>query len=358
MQTMQVPQFGVGQIDGVETYVTGAIAEFCIRSGIDSQIGRLTELAVESLRAAAPLMRTSLMAGSVLPVPAVRRFWLAVGDVLVSRESTLEGEEHLRTAMRYLDSGGNVVIIQNHRSGSDNLVMEMLVNRFFGNRDIAANWSYMAGHAVNLYLIPLMFTAALHRFQIFSAKYHSLGLPGIATERDINAQNLRALTALRRHATQGSQVVVYYPEGGRGDNGMKLGEPKTVCIPTLLSGKGMPPLLVLPTYVHDTVRILPPVRGQNEFNEVFAHAQHGTARITFGQPVKWEALQPSLVQLEAAQARLVDPDMRRIGTLAYQRHACDAMLSLVAGLGPVAERGPYADDAFVESLIGHLMEVA
>ncbi len=125
---------------------------------------------------------------------------------------------------------------------------------------------------------------------------------------------------------------------------MKLGEPRTVCIPQVMHRSSDRGLMILPTYVHGATNVLPVHRGENEYNEIFVHAQRGTASLTIGKPIAWECLQPNDDLLREAA------DSHRDGALrgqpldaVYQAVMVDIMLGMVADLAPDdRERGPYA----------------
>jgi 1-acyl-sn-glycerol-3-phosphate acyltransferase len=346
MRTSDVPCFEVGQTAGVRDYVVEAMALLCERLNLgNDQSHMLQGLALASLEAAMNVMQTSLNAGLVESHPVARKFWNELGDVLVNDDSAIQGVEHLISAIYTLRQGFNVLLVQNHRSGADILLMETLIRRRLG-KDIASDWAYMAGHAVNLYAIPLMVSLATRRFQIFSAKYRSTGLVG-NTDADMARQNTRSLMSLRKYCFNGGRIVVLYPEGGRGDDSMKMGEPRTVCIPQIMRRGSKRKLYILPTYVNGTANILPTVRSKNEFNEIFVNAQRGTASLSLGQLVNWDHIQPDDSQV-AQLAQTYQQQDRLEGNVAneraYSRIMVDTMLGLVAQLAPNDhERGPYAD---------------
>ena len=326
------------QVAEVEEYVQTALPEFCQRLRLDAATtDSLKSLGLASLRAATAIIETSCNSGEVAPLQEARQFWLKLCEVLVSDDSRLIGEHHLQTAKNHMQEGGNVLLIQNHRSGADTLLLEAMVNRHFGY-DITADWAYMSGHAVNLFLLPLMFTAAVRRFQIFSAKYQSTGLPGMATAQAMSIQNTKALTSLSKYCREGGKLVGLYPEGGRGETCMKRGESKTSCIFKLMARSNRP-LLILPTYVDGSPSILPVVRGNNEYNEVFVHARIGTGALSIGTPMAWADLEEIA---HAISSRFNQSPEQSI---------CDAGLALVAQLAPNEEqRGPYSTVCFQELL--------
>ncbi len=340
---VDVPSFGIGQWLEPLEYLADELPVFCDRLGINGgHKEHFVQTALASAKAGVRLLSQEVMlAGMVGPLPEARAFWNLTGDTLLDTGSEVTGIEHLKTAMHYQQQGWNVVVVQNHRSGADMLVMETLIRRHFGE-DICADWAYMAGHAVNLYLIPLMFSAAMRRFQIFSVKYQSTGITGMDVER-MKQQNHRALLALRRHTAPGGKVVVYYPEGGRGNGTMKAGEPRTSCLPRNIAegGKG---LIILPTYVRDTELLHRPARGDNEFNEVFVHMDKGSATLAIGEPVRWDAIR----ELNA-------PYFER-NRNQWNERICNTLLGLVARLGPPEHAGPHSpSNAATWSLIAPLI---
>lgn len=335
MQGTRVPFFGVGQTQGVADYLHEAIPEMGERIGLNGrETDELLRLALDSFDTAAAVMQRSLCQGLVEPTPAARRFWNAVGCHLIGPESALIGSGNLDAALEALAGGNNVLVIQNHRSGADSLVMEMLVDRAYGY-DVTSAWAYMSGHAVNLFAIPLMFTLAVRRFQIFSAKYRSLGLAG-TTDADMAQQNLRAMRALCNYCRPGGRLVVLYPEGGRGDHGLKLGEPQTMCVPQIMRRSG-PRLLILPTYVHGSTNILRVNRGDNEYNEVFENMHRGTATFTVGAPLWWDELRPDSVANDEAGCDGAD------GNGSFRRAMIERLMRLIADLATDQQgRGVYA----------------
>lgn len=342
--TLSSPRFSVGESTAVITYLDEALPLFCEEIGVLTQDREhLISTALASAQASVKLMDPKFLSATLaLPLPEARRFWNLIGDTLVSNDSEIAGVQHLQTALDYCKSGGNVVVVQNHRSGADTLVFETLIRRAFGN-DICASFAYMSGHAVNLYLLPLMFCAALYRFQIFSVKTMIQGVFGVSPG-DMRAQNVRTMRELARYAGSGGKILAYYPEGGRGDHCMKVGEPKTSCIPNLVSEAHNRKLLILPTYVNGAQSILPAVRGPHEYSEVFVHARKGTAHLNIGKPIPWNAI----TKLSSELLTGSDPWNKKIN---------DTLLTLVARLGPIEQAGPYNPTlAYNNALIAPLME--
>lgn len=337
-----VPHFGIGESEAPLQYLQTALPSFCRRIGMtESRLEHFVETGFASAKACIPyLSLKSMMKGMLEPIPQARTFWNLVGDTLLDESSTFTGLEHLRTAMTYQKQGWNVVLVQNHRSGADMMVMETLIRRNL-EQDICAEWAYVARHAVNLYLIPLMFSAAIRRFQIFSVKYQSNGIAGMDKVK-MKEQNTRAILALSEKTSKGGTVTAYYPEGGRSDGYLKTGEPRSSCIPRNIAQSGCK-LLVLPTYVSRTEQILRPVRGVNEFNEVLMHMERGSATCIIGQPICWDAIQENNRAFEDKRYE-------------WNRRVCDTLLALIGRLAPAQEAGYYSQgNAGIWSLIAPLL---
>jgi 1-acyl-sn-glycerol-3-phosphate acyltransferase len=343
LQSLAVPAFGVGQIKEPLAYIAEALPLVGERLGL---YGAFREEFVTAGLACAyaciPLLQPdALHQGQIESIPEARAFWNLVGDHAVSQESSLTGAEHLAEALRLRKEGFNVVVVQNHRSGADMLVMETLIRRHL-DHDACADWAYMSGHVINLYLVPAIFAAALRRFQIFSVKYQTTGVAGL-TEEEMRQQNKRAMESLRACAAQGGTVTVYYPEGGRGTGGMKQGEARTSCIPRNIANSKKP-LVILPTNVAGTESLLPQHRGENEFNEVLHHMRAGTAHLAIGKPIHWE--------------ELCAPYKAHFGNrVTWNTLICDTLLALVAHLGPAGETGHYTPKKdYVRALLEHFPE--
>lgn len=354
------PVFGIGQVEGVHDYVREEIPRFCKRLGLcGTQEILLSTLVEESYHAAVSLMNTSLSSGMVEPTKTGRALYNFMSDMLVCPNDSriLSGHKNLETAMTFLTNGGNVLLVQNHRSGADSVITEYLLRKLYG-KDIAADWAYMAGHAVNLCLIPLMFFAsALRRFQIFSVKYKSMGITG-ADDRSMVEQNLRALRSLQDYVSPGGKLVVLYPEGGRGDNHVISGQGRTMKIPELMHAKSSVGLMILPTYMHGATSILPVARIVNEYNEILMRAQRGSGQLSIGTPVMWNDIQPQTLAVTTMAQQLMEEHTCRTQTEANS-HAkktilVNTVMGLIAALAPNDhERGPYACPD-MKALVTHL----
>lgn len=315
-----VPAFKAGEIDGVREYLTVAIPDFSRRIGLTAEDeSELVRLVYASFDACRLKIAGWLKEGYTPILPEGRALIEFLFERLVSQESTLAGGNHLEEAIAASREGANILIVQNHRSGMDTGVFETLIWRNYG-KGFALPWSYMSGHIVNHFMVPLLFTASLNRYQIVSIRYQAvLGMP----PAECRAQNTRAMTAIRRSVKNGGKVIGLYPEGGRGDIGMKRGEAQTACIAQLIARTpGKKGFFVLPTYVDGAPNLLPPRRGENEYNEIFANLRRGTAHVRIGSMIPWEQIETE----GADHQRLVD-----------------RMLAPVAALAPdEVSMGPYA----------------
>lgn len=283
-----VPTFGIG--DGgqeVLDYAQEAVIRLCERLGIDRE--PLATVFMDALRANAATLGATLSSPYVPAVRESRRLLELIEHYLVGGVRTI-GLEHTRMALELLQHGHTVLLVSNHTSGADSLVLDYVVNSHFGH-DTTASWTYMSGHAVNLFLMPLVVSAGVNRIQIFSAKY--AGMADAATRAAWRAHNVASMRQVASLGNKGGQMLVLYPEGGRGENGVLLpGEPMTMGIPQLLAKHSPGELYVLPSYVEAT-DILPVWRDPYEFNAFLELARRGTATLSFGAPLHWSEFQPS-----------------------------------------------------------------
>ncbi|MDB5204559.1 MAG: hypothetical protein JWP09_587 [Candidatus Taylorbacteria bacterium] len=320
-------------------YVMESMHKMCLRlllEATDSQrIMHLTKLTLDICIANLSHWMTQ---GFVTHIPHARELVQIVLDRALSSDSAIAGQEYLAEAIEVAKTGANVLVVQNHRSGADTGVFEMLIKRSFGD-DTTRGWAYMSGHIVNVFLAPMVFSTSLDRYQIYSVKNQT----GTGVIEQITAelkgemvmQNMRAMTALVERTKQGGQFTVLYPEGGRGEGCLKQGEAKTSCIPKLISGRTDKPFYILPTFVSGATNLLPVRRGPNEYNQVFDSVERGQANLRIGQMICGNTF---------------------LDRCSYNdRIIADGMMLLIAALAPnVAEKGPYGT-ARMEELAGRLI---
>jgi hypothetical protein len=127
MQNIQeIPTFGIGETCGVREYVERAMPELCARLQVSpKRANELLRLALSSVDASIPAIGANLTAGMVESTTQARAFWNEIGDEMVSYESRLHGLENLIEALALMEKGKNILLIQNHRSGADTMVMEV-----------------------------------------------------------------------------------------------------------------------------------------------------------------------------------------------------------------------------------------
>jgi len=287
------PVFAAGETDAVIAYADTEIPVMAKRLGLEGDdVDTLHILFMDALRVNAARMAECLEAPYVEAVPESRRLFDILGQMMINNVDT-EGLENLAAAIEFMKQGGNVLLISNHTSGADTLVLDTVVNKEFDG--VARDWIYMAGHVVNYFLLPLAIAGGVNRVQIFSAKYCAQAGPD-ALQR-MKENNAQAMMAIGPKVMAGGRCIVLYPEGGRGENGKMLeGEPRTMKIPQLMDMVSPHGLMILPSYVEAT-DIMPVKRGENEFNEFLAHGQRGNATLRFGPGRMWNSLQPTRAEV-------------------------------------------------------------
>lgn len=327
---MNLP-FVAGETDRVVEYADREIWALGARLGLDSATqATLHETFMAALRVNAARMQDCLEAPLVESVSESRDLFALLGRLMIAGVD-LSGIEHMARALKFMAEGGNVLLLSNHTSGADTLVLEHVVNTHFA--DATRSWLYMAGHVVNLYLLPVACSSGVTRVQIFSTKYCAAASD--EARRRMHRNNARALLSLAPRATKGGTCVVLYPEGGRGNGALLEGDPKVMKIAQILSGASPNGLMILPSYVEAT-EILPVVRGDNEFNEFLEYGRRGSATLRFGAGAMWNDLQPDPGSVhEVASHRGVDSGVA-LKQLLHQR-----CMGMIASLAPEGARGPH-----------------
>lgn len=274
------------------------LKEFAQRLGLDpGTTDQVLSLFSASLRDNAETFNPELQQPYTPFTPSSRELFFFLGQLLFEHDATpIIGLHHVQTALDLLAAGHNLLVVQNHTSGADTLLLEHAIAQQFGVQT-TDQWSYMAGHVANLYLYPLTITAAVNRVPIISSRYI-----GEAPEEDrpaMREQNTQACLSLLPSIQAGGCVVVLYPEGGRGENGvMKPGDPKTMKIPELMAQFSPKDLYVLPSYVEAT-SVLPVDRRPDELEYFIQNANRGPGHLSFSDPVLWDDLQPTSAQVDA-----------------------------------------------------------
>lgn len=332
-----IPAFKAGEIHRVMDYVKSVLPQVGIQLGLEGkQLSEFQDLVLASMAVNGNRMNDCLNAPYVEAVPESRALLDFLEPILVGEESEIRGEDNLECALAFMKRGGNVLLVQNHTSGADTIVTDYLVNRAYGNA--AKEWIWMAGHVVNLFLLPLIMCGGLHRVQIFSSKYSAQA--DEAMRRNMKEQNAKALGSIASMIMGGGKLIGLYPEGGRGEGALKLADPKTMKIPQLMAMASVG-LMVLPTYVSGATSILPVVRGENEFNEFLHYIRRGNATVEFGPGIMWDDLQPGRAELDLFLAEKcckgTTPDQ------ALKQHLLERVMKMVAAMAPTKEaKGPYA----------------
>lgn len=256
-----------------------------------------------------------------------------LGQAMVGDGVEVEGMENLSKAIEFMKGGGNVLLVSNHTSGADTIVLHHVVNNAFAGA--AREWLHMSGHAVNLFLLPLAVTGGMHRIQIFSAKYCAQASDEVRNR--MKANNARALSTIGPQVTSGGKCIVLYPEGGRGEGALLAGEPRTMKIPQMMEMVSPAGLMVLPSYV-DATDLLPVVRGEREFREFLQYARRGQSVLKFGAGVSWEDLQPTDSEVRSFLAGhqnecLGNPDH------ALKHCLVRKVMGRIASMAPIESRG-------------------
>lgn len=327
MQTASIDTNSLcGAMEFFDTQLPGLAERMCLCTETRAVFERLFK---EALRKSADTICACRQSGMAAPTNEGRALLDFLGDTAVGPESQLIGSEHVARALAFMREGGNVLMVQNHRSGADTVAWDKLVNRHFNGA--AREFGYMAGHVVAFYLIPHTIISGITRFQIFSQKYKDQADEVGLTLTEMMGQNVRALQAVARWIRTGGKFVGLYPEGGRSECGLLEGNHQTAKIGEIIAAGSPRGLMILPTYVDGTTSILPVVRGADEFQRFICHVRRGNATVTCGEPIRWEDLQP-----DATPPATAGEEGRRTKE-ARRRHIHAQTMRAIARLAPSVE---------------------
>ena len=337
MKATKCPTFAASETTAVIEYANSELWNLGSRLGLDAGQNRiLHDLFMDALQVNAVRMTECLEQPFVEAIPESRALFTLLEKLMIENVETA-GLENLAEAIRFMQMGGNVLLVSNHTSGADTLVLDCVANAMFP--DTTRDWIYMAGHVVNYFLLPLAVTGGVNRVQIFSAKYCAQA--GQEVVQRMRENNARALMSIGPRIMAGGRCVVLYPEGGRGNGALLEGEPRTMKIPQLMEMVSPKGLMVLPSYVEAT-GILPVARGENEFNEFLSRGQRGRATLKFGPGMMWRELQPTKTEIQ----RYLTNNVHRCSgdpSFALKQWLLLRIMRMIANLAPPEARGPYTE---------------
>ncbi|MBN2087860.1 1-acyl-sn-glycerol-3-phosphate acyltransferase [Candidatus Peregrinibacteria bacterium] len=282
---MSVPDFSVNSQEA-RAYIEASADELCERLNT-TKIARerFINLFLDSYEAYFGLENKN----PTPHTPEGRKLTDGISELLVQNNSELIGKEHYDKVKQHMDRGGNVLLIQNHTSIADMLVMEALMRRFIDSLS-TEDWAYITGGPIAdpKTIQGTAISGGYHRFNVHSEKALSKLAANPAELKSAKHQNISTIRALYGHAMQGGKLVVVYPEGTRNDGIMERAKPFTTLIPSTMTKEGCPPLLVLPTYMYGANKILPVARNdKNEFSTQLQKCNRRKADMTIGQPINW-----------------------------------------------------------------------
>lgn len=135
-------------------------------------------------------------------------------------QSKVEGLDHLKEAMDYLDQGHNVILFANHQSEADPQVMSTCLE-MVGYGKQAADMVYVAGHKVTTDPLAVPFSMGRNLICIHSKKH----IDADPESKPIKQrQNLEAMSAMLNLLKKGGCLLWVAPSGGRDRRNVETGE--------------------------------------------------------------------------------------------------------------------------------------
>lgn len=254
------------------------------RLGLDEETeGELRSLVTSSISQNAERFEESKKKPMVKALDVSIRLLKLLGTILIGSGSQMTGLKNLKSALDFTAKGGNVLLVSNHTSSADAILLNHVVSTLGGDMK---NWFYVAGRSTGQSLLMLMVSGGFNRFQVHTAKDCRKAGEHYGT---MHAQNAVTYAAIGSTVSQGGKCVVLYPEGTRNDSGttraeqgaMRIGQIMDICSPAGFK--------VLPSSVH-AEGMLPVWRTPDEHEQIIARFQRANVSISFGQMVDWEVL--------------------------------------------------------------------
>lgn len=341
---LSVPDFNSrDQMPDAEKYIRESVRELCTYAGAPDKIEGLTEKLINSYRA-----HFGLVFGQPTQYTESGRILTpAIGEIVVKPESQLIGIDNFNEAQEHLKTG-NVLLIQNHTSIADMLVLETLVRREFAD-STTDDWSYISGGPVND-LTTLQGSSISSGFRRFTVNSTSeMDKMTEEQKKEAERENKKAMIALVRFSQEIGKLVVLYPEGTRNDGKMLRARAKSFGIPSAMM-RGNENLVVLPSYVKGANHILPTNReyGSDEHSNELNRCVPNQASVTFGKMINIldiikfsENLTVIETCIENGIVEQGDLNDEKYKKLAAATIATDIMGGSIAHLNPEGEENGY-----------------
>lgn len=267
-------------------------------------------------------------------------------------ESKFEGKENFDQALDLINSGNNVLMIQNHTSPMDALVPLALLKKNYGDLPISIVMSQVFEYA----RVTNLITSGVDKFPVFQPKHMNRFADKPDVINKMSKQNITALRSLLDHTKDGGKMIFLYPERDRNSNGMGVPEPASMVIPEVIS-KSNKDLYILPSFVSEIDTIFPNNSGRNELDDFFKIIQRGHGNLSCGKPVKYTEILRHIESLSQKEKKEIfdyfsfkDEDPKKT-----KRFLCSvAMLGLISKLsGDNKMKGLYKDKC-IEGVVNNM----
>lgn len=267
---------------------------------------------------------------------AARLFGLMMSYV-IDQSSRVEGEKDLKRALEFKAGGGNVAIAMNHFTSLDPAFVQYLVNQRF--EGCAEDWVTVLNANFNDDLVSAMLSGGLRRLRVHTIR--AFAVADARAKREMIAFNAKARSRLAGIAGEGGLVFTICPEGKKSGGELLRGQAGTMHIlqaAKLASPEGF---MVIPCYVDAR----PTLSFTTDRRQILSSLKKGEIRCRFGRPALWRELQPSLIELQAAEEawRRDHADGEADSEHLLEQAQVHRIMRMIADLAPDNQRGYYLE---------------
>ncbi len=230
---------------------------------------------------------------------------------------SIEGQDHLQSALGHHRSGGRVVFMFNHIGNVDPPIVNHILKAVV---ESGLPMVWVAGRRVWESPFLRMFSRCVDMVTVFSEKYIRLAF-GTADFPMMRTHNIAALRWMKKYRN----LLCVFPQGTWCNTGqLTVGVPSVMAIPRIVSDDGKTDTIIVPCYLEGADTIMPPLgrsEGVDEFYLFLEAVRTGRIVLKFGEPLSWNDLKdvPPEDSMYTVMCRIADlaPTEKARGPYAY-----------------------------------------
>lgn len=225
---------------------------------------------------------------------------------LIDRDkSKVLGEDHLKKAVAYIESGENVIFFANHQIEADPQIISILLGDAYS--DLAQNFISVAGERVLKDHLAAPFSMGRNLLCIYSKKH--IDSPPELREAKMQ-HNKRTMNTMRDLFVEGGKAIYVAPSGGRdrkdeaGEISLSPFDPQSIAMFTVIARSAKTPCHYFPLAL-STYDLLPPPESIGGDLGEKRLTKYSPAYLAFGEEIDFSKLtkQEGLNKQEKRQAQ-------------------------------------------------------